>query len=130
MIHVVKSCEVYVTDPALTFEPTYKLLSPPEIVSLHYTISINTRYFPYCPFRFKEFQMNANPKFLNSEAEIDQASTSSFPNSRKVYAAGSTDDIRVPMREVRQSSTAGVEGNEETPPFLFMTHRALIPILR
>ena len=52
--------------------------------------------------------MNANPNFLNSEAEIDKASTSSFPNSRKVYAAGSADDIRVPMREVRQSSTAGV----------------------
>jgi phosphomethylpyrimidine synthase len=61
--------------------------------------------------------MNANPNFLNSEAEIDQASTSSFPNSRKVYAAGSADDIRVPMREVRQSSTAGVEGDEENPPF-------------
>ena len=61
--------------------------------------------------------MNANPNFLNSEAEIDKASTSSFPNSRKVYAAGSADDIRVPMREVRQSSTAGVEGDEENPPF-------------
>ena len=60
--------------------------------------------------------MNANPKFLNSEAQIDQASTSAFPNSRKVYAAGSADDIRVPMREVRQSATAGVDGNEENPP--------------
>ena len=60
--------------------------------------------------------MNANPKFLHSEAEIDEASTSTFPNSRKVYAAGTTDDIRVPMREVSQSATAGISGKEENPP--------------
>ena len=66
--------------------------------------------------------MNANPDFLNSEAQIDQASTSSLPNSRKVYAAGSANDIRVPMREVRQSSTAGVDGDEENPPiFIYDT---------
>ncbi|MDR6226010.1 phosphomethylpyrimidine synthase ThiC [Desmospora profundinema] len=39
-----------------------------------------------------------------------------FPNSRKVYQAGSREDIRVPMREIRLSPTQGRFGEEENPP--------------
>ncbi len=59
--------------------------------------------------------MNANPKFLHSEAQTDRDSTSSFPNSRKVYAAGSDDTIRVPMREISQAATSSINGREENP---------------
>ena len=59
--------------------------------------------------------MNANPKFLHSEAQTDRDSTSSFPNSRKVYAGGSDDTIRVPMREISQAATSSINGREENP---------------
>ncbi|RMH60217.1 MAG: phosphomethylpyrimidine synthase ThiC [Zetaproteobacteria bacterium] len=41
-----------------------------------------------------------------------------FPNSRKVYIEGSRPDIRVPMREIRQSPTPASMGAEENPPVL------------
>ncbi|MBI3041310.1 MAG: phosphomethylpyrimidine synthase ThiC [Betaproteobacteria bacterium] len=49
--------------------------------------------------------MNANPKFLNATAQVDDAAVKPLPNSRKVYVAGSRPDIRVPMREISQSDT-------------------------
>ncbi len=49
--------------------------------------------------------MNANPKFLSATARVDEAAVKPLPNSRKVYVAGSRSDIRVPMREIRQSDT-------------------------
>ena len=49
--------------------------------------------------------MNANPKFLSATAHVDEAAVKPLPNSRKVYVAGSRPDIRVPMREIRQSDT-------------------------
>jgi len=49
--------------------------------------------------------MNANPKFLSATARVDEAAVKPLPNSRKVYIAGSRSDIRVPMREIRQSDT-------------------------
>jgi phosphomethylpyrimidine synthase len=49
--------------------------------------------------------MNANPKFLSATARVDEAAVKPLPNSRKIYVAGSRSDIRVPMREVRQSDT-------------------------
>jgi phosphomethylpyrimidine synthase len=49
--------------------------------------------------------MNANPKFLSATARVDEAAVKPLPNSRKVYVAGSRPDIRVPMREIRQSDT-------------------------
>lgn len=39
-----------------------------------------------------------------------------FPGSRKVYAQGSRPDIRVPMREIRQSNTIGPLGEQENAP--------------
>jgi len=49
--------------------------------------------------------MNANPKFLSATACVDEAAVKPLPNSRKVYVTGSRPDIRVPMREIRQSDT-------------------------
>ncbi|MGH8518744.1 MAG: phosphomethylpyrimidine synthase ThiC, partial [Panacagrimonas sp.] len=49
--------------------------------------------------------MNANPKFLNATASVDEAAVKPLPNSRKVYVEGSRPDLRVPMREVTQSDT-------------------------
>ena len=42
--------------------------------------------------------MNANPKFLNATAHVDEAAIKPLPSSRKVYVQGSRADIRVPMR--------------------------------
>jgi len=69
--------------------------------------------------------MNANPKFLSATARVDEAAVKPLPNSRKVYVEGSRPDIRVPMREIRQSDTplhsgAAAEGaaarSEPNPP--------------
>ena len=60
--------------------------------------------------------MNANPKFLNTAARVDEAAVQPLPNSRKVYVEGSRPDIRVPMREIRQSDTPASFGAEKNPP--------------
>ncbi len=60
--------------------------------------------------------MNANPKFLNSSAELDEAATTAFPRSRKVYVAGSRPDIQVPFREISLSDTPSTFGAEKNPP--------------
>ncbi len=60
--------------------------------------------------------MNANPKFLNTTAHVDEAAVKSLPNSRKVYIEGSRADIRVPMREISQSDTPASMGYEANPP--------------
>ncbi|HSI22380.1 MAG TPA: phosphomethylpyrimidine synthase ThiC, partial [Methylophilaceae bacterium] len=60
--------------------------------------------------------MNANPKFLNVSAELDEGATKSFPKSRKVYVTGSRPDIRVPFREISLSDTPSAFGAEQNPP--------------
>ncbi|MGH8662205.1 MAG: phosphomethylpyrimidine synthase ThiC [Burkholderiales bacterium] len=65
--------------------------------------------------------MNANPKFLSATARVDEAAVKPLPNSSKVYIAGSRPDIRVPMREIRQSDTplhsgAAAARSEPNPP--------------
>ena len=60
--------------------------------------------------------MNANEKFLASNAHVDEAVVQSLPCSRKVYVAGSRPDIRVPMREISQSETPAAMGAEANPP--------------
>ena len=60
--------------------------------------------------------MNANPKFLASNATVDEAAVAPLPNSRKVYIKGSRDDLLVPMREITQSDTPGSFGAEPNPP--------------
>jgi phosphomethylpyrimidine synthase len=60
--------------------------------------------------------MNANPKFLNTAARVDEAAVQPLPNSRKVYVEGSRPDVRVPMREISQSDTPASFGAEKNPP--------------
>ncbi|MCW5605469.1 MAG: phosphomethylpyrimidine synthase ThiC, partial [Burkholderiales bacterium] len=60
--------------------------------------------------------MNANPKFLNATAHVDEAAVRPLPNSRKVYVEGSRPDVRVPMREITQSDTPASFGAEKNPP--------------
>ena len=60
--------------------------------------------------------MNANPKFLEATAQVDQAAVKPLPNSKKIYVEGSRPDIRVPMREITQSDTPGMFGGEQNPP--------------
>ncbi len=60
--------------------------------------------------------MNANPKFLASSAHVDDAAVRPLPNSRKVYVAGTRQDVRVPMREISQSDTPAAFGAEHNPP--------------
>ncbi len=60
--------------------------------------------------------MNANPKFLNATAELDESATKAFPKSRKVYVTGSRPDIKVPFREISLSDTPSAFGAEKNPP--------------
>ncbi len=60
--------------------------------------------------------MNAPEKFSADKAHVDEAAVKPLPNSRKVYVEGSRPDIRVPMREIRQSDTPAAMGAEPNPP--------------
>ncbi len=61
--------------------------------------------------------MSAIPQdFLRATAELSAAVTQPFPNSRKIYLAGSRPDLRVPMREITQQPTPTGFGIEATPP--------------
>lgn len=60
--------------------------------------------------------MNANEKFIASNAHVDEAAIQPLPNSRKVYIDGSRADIRVPMREIAQADTPTAFGGEKNPP--------------
>ncbi|HKB58896.1 MAG TPA: phosphomethylpyrimidine synthase ThiC [Gallionellaceae bacterium] len=60
--------------------------------------------------------MNANPKFLNQTAHVDEAAIKPLPGSRKLYVEGSRPDIRVPMREITQTDTQINGGVEKNPP--------------
>ena len=65
--------------------------------------------------------MNANSPLLAqtfnaASAHVDEAAVKPLPNSRKVYVQGSRPDIRVPMREITQTSTHTSGGEEKNPP--------------
>ena len=60
--------------------------------------------------------MNANEKFIATEAHVDAAAVAPLPNSRKVYITGSRPDIRVPMRQISQSDTTTSNVPEKNPP--------------
>ncbi|MFC1664630.1 phosphomethylpyrimidine synthase ThiC [Pseudomonadota bacterium] len=55
-------------------------------------------------------------KFLSDTAQVDPASVQPFPNSRKIYVQGSREDLRIPMREIRQDDTHTERGSEANPP--------------
>ena len=59
-----------------------------------------------------------NTSFSASQASVDQAAIQSFPSSKKVYATGSSPDIRVPFREIHQDDTPTLFGGEKNPPLI------------
>ncbi|MDX1593656.1 MAG: phosphomethylpyrimidine synthase ThiC [Gammaproteobacteria bacterium] len=61
--------------------------------------------------------MSARPEDLHlPDAELGQAVTRPFPNSRKSYVTGSRPDLRVPMREISQAATPTRDGDQPNPP--------------
>ena len=61
--------------------------------------------------------MSAIPEdFVKKTTELSEEVTRPFPGSRKVYVQGSRPDLRVGMREIRQSDTAASFGPEKNPP--------------
>ncbi|MDH3947561.1 MAG: phosphomethylpyrimidine synthase ThiC [Gammaproteobacteria bacterium] len=61
--------------------------------------------------------MSAIPEeFLSKTARINDASVQPFPNSRKIYVAGSRPDIHVPMREISMTDTITDKGAEANLP--------------
>ena len=60
--------------------------------------------------------MNANEKFIASDAHVDAAAVKPLPNSLKIYVEGSRPDIQVPMREISQADTPTGMGGEKNPP--------------
>lgn len=52
----------------------------------------------------------------SKQSEENQVTVSSFPASKKIYVEGSQTDIRVPFREIEQSNTLTVRGEEANPP--------------
>lgn len=53
---------------------------------------------------------------LKRTQELREEVRQPFPNSERIYVQGSRDDLKVPMREIRQSPTAASFGAEENPP--------------
>ena len=53
---------------------------------------------------------------IAATARLSEEVTRPFPSARKVYVQGSRPDIRVPIREVRQSPTVTNAGLEPNPP--------------
>ena len=65
--------------------------------------------------------MNAKDTFIAAQAQVDAAAIAPLPNSRKVYLSGQGADIRVPMREIRQSDTPAFNSAEaETNPPIYV----------
>ncbi len=60
--------------------------------------------------------MAVNPQFLAATASVDQSAIAPFPNSKKVYIAGSRPDIQVPFRKITQDDTPSMMGAEKNPP--------------
>ncbi len=52
----------------------------------------------------------------NKTGSLDAAVMRPFNNSTKIYVQGSRPDLRVPMREIRQSDTPASFGAERNPP--------------
>ncbi|MFO8153901.1 phosphomethylpyrimidine synthase ThiC [Thioalkalivibrio sp.] len=61
--------------------------------------------------------MSAIPEeFVRRTAQVSEAVTRPFPQSRKIFVQGSRPDLRVPMREIVQDATQASMGAEENPP--------------
>lgn len=60
--------------------------------------------------------MTKKSEFSAQTALVDAAAIQALPNSHKIYQLGSRPDIRVPFREISQSPTSGIFGDETNPP--------------
>ena len=61
--------------------------------------------------------MNANPDhLLDKISQLDTSAAQYYPNSSKIYVAGSRADLQVPMREIALTPTETESGVEENPP--------------
>jgi len=60
--------------------------------------------------------LTQHSEFSAQTASVDAAAIQALPNSQKTYQIGSRPDIRVPFREISQSSTSGIFGEESNPP--------------
>ena len=60
--------------------------------------------------------MSAIPETAVPQVHVDPLAVQPLPCSRKVYVTGPRPDIRVPMREIRQSDTPIAGGVERNPP--------------
>ncbi|MFA9203772.1 MAG: phosphomethylpyrimidine synthase ThiC, partial [Flavobacteriales bacterium] len=63
-------------------------------------------------------QMTDSSSTLSQHEKEALDLTRILPASRKVYIAGSTPDIQVPMREIRLTATPTGLGGEKNPPVL------------
>ena len=59
--------------------------------------------------------MGAIQQVAVDKEQVEAARIRPFPNSRKVYVAGSRPDVRVPMREIAQADTPASLGVEKNP---------------
>ena len=60
--------------------------------------------------------MSAVPEsHLSDSAVVDENAIRPFPKSKKIYLEGSRSDIRVPVREIAQHETSGVDGKHANP---------------
>ena len=57
-----------------------------------------------------------NKKINNIPLSPDNEALEQFPNSKKIYAGGSSSSIKVPMREIEQTSTQNKDSEEINPP--------------
>ncbi len=56
----------------------------------------------------------SEPSLLKDTAQVDAASVQAFPASSKIYTTGTRDDIRVPMREIKLTSTSVLDNDGST----------------
>ena len=60
-------------------------------------------------------------KKIKHMSEVDKSFIKPFPNSRKIYVRSSTDDIRVPMREIKLTDTIGDLAQKNKPISVYDT---------
>ncbi len=52
---------------------------------------------------------------LSQSATVDKEAVQPFPRSEKIYIEGTRPDIKVPMRQISQTDTAGLTGSHSNP---------------
>lgn len=65
--------------------------------------------------------MKQSSETLTSLSSVNKAFIEPFPNSKKVYAKGSRDDINVPMRQIKLTDTIGDLAEKNDPIHVYDT---------